>query len=68
MHIALERRLRIAKLAPKRVRDVDAHTFGAVERAGQRLAVISDARVLLRVLRVEPETRLVDDVRTVLEQ
>jgi len=60
--VALERRLRVAELAPERVRDVYAHAVGAVERAGQRLALVPDARVPLGVLRVEPETRLVDNV------
>lgn len=68
VHVTLERLLLVAELAPERVRDVYAHALGTVERAGQRLAVVPDARVLFRVLRVEPETRFVDKVRTVLEQ
>jgi len=66
--VALERWLRVAELAPERVSDVYAHAVGAVKRTGQRLALVPDARVPLGIFRVEPEARLIDDVRTVVQQ
>lgn len=62
MHVAIQRLPRVPELASERIRNVYAHTIRAVERTGQRLTLVPDARVLLGVLRVETEARLVHDM------
>lgn len=67
MYVAVDGRLLVPELAPERVRDIYAHALGAVERAGQRFALVPDARVLFGIFWVESETRLVHDVRTIVQ-
>lgn len=63
----LERRLRVRENALERVGDVDARAHGAIEGAGQVLAVVHDASALFRVLLVYAVTRFIGRVTTVVK-